>query len=228
MLQKNNVFIPHHAQNVVSREWERIHIPRDSRAQGLPKWSRQSCRTGTAICITLLQTHTQGHILPPSAPPLAAGTSTSKVPEELPKTMPQWSSSSSWLQAASSTGELEFCIVHYPDVIHTLHSKAQGQKVDVLQPHPSQIPGSSGTFSIRRRLKAPPEHSTLLFSSLSALILVAPLITPDHTRPIPKSGSPRGCDLQSLHFTAPQVPARMQRGWRQKNTFMQSPLPALA
>lgn len=31
------------------------------------------------------KTHTQGHILPPSVSPLAAGTSTSKVPEELPK-----------------------------------------------------------------------------------------------------------------------------------------------
>lgn len=97
---------------------------------------------------------------------------------------------------------------HYPGAIYTLHSKAQGQKVDVLQPHPSQSPGSSGTSSARRHL---------LGTAPSSPPLISPLITPIHTPPIPRSGYPRGCDLQSLHLTAFPVPARRQRGWRQTN-----------
>lgn len=57
---------------------------------------------------------------------------------------------------------------HYPDAIHTLPSKAQGQSPDMPQPEPSQIAGSSGIFSITRGLKAPPGHSGLLPSPCSA------------------------------------------------------------
>lgn len=192
MLQNNNFFRPHHVQNVASREWDRIHIPRDSGAQGLPKRSRQSCRTGTARCITLLQNpHTGTHPAPLGT---SSGSRNQHIQGARGATQNNAPAEQQLLLAASSVfhkraGALH---THYPAAIRILHSKAQGQRVDVLQPHPSQIPGSSGTSSIRRGLKAPPGHSTFLSSPPSALLLIAPLITPIYTSSHSKIWLPKG------------------------------------
>lgn len=138
-MQNNNFFRPHHVQNVESGEWDRIHIPRDSGAQGLPKWSKQSHRTGTAICITLLQNlHTGTH---PAHISTSSGSRNQCIQGARAATQKNAPAEQQLLLAASSVfhQRVSSLHIHYPDAIHALHSKAEGQKVDVLQPHPSQV-----------------------------------------------------------------------------------------
>lgn len=139
--------------------------------------TRPKGQDGTARCITLLQNPHTGTPIGTSS-----GSRNQHIQGARGATQKNASAEQQLLLAASSVfhkraGALH---THYP-AIHTLHRKAQGQRVDVLQPQPSQIPGSSGTSSIRRGLKIPPGHSTFMSSSPSALLLIAPLITPIHT-----------------------------------------------